>query len=76
MPSVTKKQIQDGEEGKKRFMDKCFHVLKQEGKPQEQRVAQCLSLWKEAVKKYRAQGILDDPEWEKEFESGPFIFLP
>jgi len=76
MPDVTPEQIRDGEEGKKRFLKKCFHATKEEGKPEAQRIAQCLNMWKQAVKKHRAQGNYEDPDWDKENESGPFTILP
>ena len=75
MPYPTPKEIKDGEEGKKRYLEKCFHVLKQEGKPQDVRIAQCLNMWREAVKKHKAKGNLDSPTWEEENESGPFVLL-
>jgi len=73
MPSVTPSEVKDGKEGKKHFLDKCFHALKEEGKPQEQRIAQCLNMWKQGVKKNRAKGSLEDPRWE-DYETEAFVF--
>ena len=75
MPEVTPSQLKRGEEGKRDFLDKCFHATKQEGKPQEQRIAQCLSMWRQAVEEKRAKGSCEDPKWE-DFEVGGFILFP
>ena len=69
MPYPTQSEKSD-EDGKSRYMGRCIHYLKNEGKKQDQAIAQCLSMWKQDKE---AKGG-EDPEWE-EREVGPFILL-
>lgn len=67
MPNVTK------DDTKESFLKKCFHATKQEGKPESQRVAQCLNMWKEAKKHKESKGCFDCmPCWEEFEKSGGF----
>lgn len=66
MPEVTKKDT------KETFLKRCFHVLKEEGKPEKQRVAQCLNMWERAKKRKRANGENCLPCWEEFEKDGDF----
>lgn len=78
MPKVTPEQKQKGEKGKQEFLKKCFEATKNEGKPRDQQIAQCLNMWKQGVKKKKSEGSCIDCEneltWE-EFEGPNHIII-
>lgn len=46
---------------KQKFMDDCMHQVKKvEGKPQDQAVGQCLSMWREKGKKKKKKKCASD----------------
>jgi hypothetical protein len=61
------------EEGRKKFISRCMHALRDENKPQDQKLGICFTTYKNAKKKKEAQGSSEPPIWEEEQESGPFI---
>ncbi len=72
MPSVLPSE--KGKKGQKHYLDRCFHALKEEGKPESQRIAQCLNMWKERWHAKKASGSTEPPDWS-EHEIGDFILL-
>jgi hypothetical protein len=50
MPDPSKYENTDM--GKKKYMQDCMHITKQEGKSREQGLAQCLNVWKQKKRAY------------------------
>ena len=59
---------------KQKFMEECFRITKQEGKPEAQRIAQCLNMWKQGLKHKKARGCIDCEEMSWDEYQQEFIF--
>jgi hypothetical protein len=63
------------ESSKNEFMQKCMHAIKDEKRPQDQKVAICLDIWRR--RKKSAKGS-EDLKWEEQVvasEDGDCIIL-
>lgn len=69
MPSVKKN------ESKEKYLSRCIPVLIKEGKPQNQAVAICNSMYEQSKKKKESKGDNSDPKWEDNEKNG-FLILP
>jgi len=57
------------EDSRDEFIEKCMHALKDEKRSQEQKLAICFSTWKNAKKRKKAQGSIEEPKWEEQVVS-------
>jgi hypothetical protein len=65
IPVPSPKQSRD------EYISKCMHALKDEKRPQDQKIAICFSQWKKAKKKKKSKGSSEEPKWEEQsFEDG------
>ena len=63
LPKVTPED-KKSKDGFNNYMQKCMHVLKDEKRPQAQKVAMCISTYKTSKKKKEAKGDFSEPLWE------------
>lgn len=76
MPYPSEKEKKSGEKGKKKYMDRCFHMLKKEGKPETQRIAMCLNMWKEGLKRKKTKGSDEPLDFDEYHDLGIATFIP
>lgn len=56
------------------YIGKCMHALKDEKRPQNQKLAICFSQWKKAKNK-KSKGAVEDPKWEDQsFDGGIILY--
>ena len=60
-----------GNESRDKYIGKCMHAMKDEKRPQDQKIAICFSQWKKAKSKKKSKGSAEEPRWEEQsFEGG------
>ena len=63
------------DESRDEYISKCMHALKDENKPQDQKVAICFSQWKKAKSKKKSKGSVEEPKWEEQqFDGGIILY--
>jgi hypothetical protein len=63
MPLPKPSPSSSGKEAQQKFMQKCMHAIKDEKRPQDQKVAICMDIWRR--RKKSAKGS-QEPEWDEE----------
>ncbi len=64
-----------GKESRDEFVSKCMNSLKDENKPQDQKLAICFSQWKKAKNKKKSSGSTKEPKWEEQqFDGGIILY--
>jgi hypothetical protein len=59
------------DQSKDEYISKCMHSMKNEKKPQDQKIAICFSQWKRAKSKKKSKGSVEEPRWEEQsFDEG------
>jgi hypothetical protein len=61
-------------EAKETFISRCMTSLKDEKRPNDQKLGICFSTWERAKKKKKAQGSTEPPVWE-DVEKNGFTLL-
>lgn len=56
-------------------MQKCFHALRNENKPQSQKAAICLSIYERSKKKKETKGSNESPTWEDDVQMNGFFII-
>ncbi len=60
------------------YIGKCMHALKDEKRPQEQKLAICFSTWKRAKQHKKSSGSIEEPQWKDQVfrnEDGDCVIL-
>ena len=66
-PSSSEKSSPDG---KNKYIGRCMDFLKDENKPQNQKVAICESTYKRSKQKKVVKGSNEEPTWDEEVING------
>jgi hypothetical protein len=67
-----------GKKAQQDFMEKCMHAMKDEKRPQDQKIAICMSTWRRRKKSKESKGDTSEPLWEEQVvknEDGDCIIL-
>ncbi len=62
---IPKANPKESEKNKQAYLQKCFHALKDEKRPQNVKEAICLQSWERRKSKKKSKGCADcNPEWD------------
>lgn len=64
-------------ESKEKYISRCVvHLMKKEGKTNQQALGQCYGMWKQSKKRKEVKGDASEPDFDKENNLGIADFLP
>lgn len=77
MPVIKPTKIEKKDKnGKEKFISRCMESLKDEKRPQPQKLAMCFQAYKSAKQNKKSKGCSDcEPEWEDLDGNGYYIEL-
>jgi hypothetical protein len=76
MPIPKPNPSEKGKKGRQKFVSRCMEAIKDDKRPQAQKLAICFTTYKNAKRRKVAKGSVEEPDWDVDFEDKNSVIIP